>query len=51
MKVLSNRFEGLLRVCDGCGATLAYKGEDVYENKYIYCQICKMKLEVLYYGK
>lgn len=46
MIILSEKFGGLLRVCDKCGAVLGYNGKDVYEGKYVYCPICKEKLEV-----
>lgn len=46
VKVLADHFLGLTRYCDGCGALLGYNWKDLYEGKYIYCPICKMKLEV-----
>ncbi len=46
MRTLSEVFAGLVRVCDKCGAVLAYGAHDVYENKYIYCPVCRAKLEV-----
>lgn len=46
MVILSDKFPGLTRVCDGCGALLGYSTKDMYEKKYVYCTICKHKNEV-----
>lgn len=46
MTILSQTFPGLTRVCDGCGALLGYSAKDIYEKKYIYCNVCKHKNEV-----
>ena len=46
MTILSNKFPGLTRVCDGCGALLSYAAKDMYEKKYVYCINCKHKNEV-----
>lgn len=46
MTILSNKFPGLTRVCDGCGALLGYSAKDIYEKKYVYCINCKHKNEV-----
>lgn len=46
MTILSNKFPGFTRVCDGCGALLSYAAKDIYEKKYIYCSVCKHKNEV-----
>lgn len=43
MKVLSQTFCGSIAFCE-CGAVLAYGPQDIYQNKYIYCPICKTKL-------
>lgn len=46
MTILSQKFPGLMRICDGCNALLSYDAADVYENQFIYCPICKTKLKV-----
>lgn len=45
MFVLSQKYPGLIAICPQCGALLAYTVEDIYENKYIYCPLCKEKIE------
>lgn len=44
MQILSTKYIGFVKICDTCGALLAYKPTDIYEGKYIYCPICKSKL-------
>lgn len=34
---------GLIHFCECCGALLSYTIDDIYENKYIYCPICKTR--------
>ena len=46
MQVLSDKFCGLTLVCKQCYALLAYNKKDIYENKYIYCPLCKCKNEI-----
>lgn len=46
MTVLSQRFGGLLRICNNCNALLNYDVKDIYEKEYIYCICCKAKLAV-----
>ena len=43
MKVLSPKTVAFLHECQGCGAILTYGLQDIYENKYIYCPVCKTK--------
>lgn len=43
MIVLSQRFPGSIHICTECHAVLAYSIQDVYENHYIYCPLCKTK--------
>ena len=45
MKVLANRFAGLLQICSTCGAVLAYNKKDVY-GEVIYCPLCKKPTRV-----
>lgn len=44
MIILSKKCVGLIQECPTCGAVLAYDTKDVYENKYVYCPICKTKI-------
>ena len=44
MIVLSKKCVGLIQECPTCGAVLAYLPEDIYENKYLYCPLCKTKI-------
>ena len=46
MTIVSQKFPGLLRICDGCNILLAYDSTDVYENQFVYCPVCKTKLKV-----
>ena len=46
MTVLSKKFPGFLKVCEECGAVLAYVPADIYENRFIYCPICRYKMEI-----
>lgn len=43
MRVLSPRPVALWQSCCVCGCLMAYDFEDIRENKYIYCPICKTK--------
>jgi hypothetical protein len=43
MNVLAKRCPGLLHVCSDCGALLSYTIDDIYENQFIYCPICKCR--------
>lgn len=45
MMVVSPKFIGNLHVCEKCGAMLKISPEDIYEQKYIYCPVCKEKQE------
>lgn len=45
MKILSRSFPGSLQLCPECQALLAFMPTDIYENKYIYCPICRTKIE------
>lgn len=44
MKVLSKTFCGSIIECTECHAILAYGPTDIYQNKYVYCPLCKTKL-------
>lgn len=43
MRVLSQKPIAMTHECQECHAFLAFNIEDIYENKYIYCPICKTK--------
>lgn len=45
MKVICKVPLASIHTCVNCGALLYYGLEDIYENKYIYCPICKTKQE------
>lgn len=47
MKVLSEKYPGALMICPGCQALLGYGPADIYEDKFIYCPICKEKIPTL----
>ncbi len=40
MEVISQKFPGLLLICQECGALLGYKMSDIYGNL-VYCPLCK----------
>lgn len=43
MRVLSPTFPGSIHICEECNAVLAYSTQDIYENHFIYCPLCKTK--------
>lgn len=43
MTVLYNKFPGSIHICSNCGALLKYTTQDIYENCYIYCPLCKSR--------
>ena len=43
MRVLSKKPVACLKECQECHAILAFGLEDIYENKYIYCPLCRTK--------
>ena len=45
MKILSPVFPGSIHFCIECHALLAYTPQDIYENHFIYCPLCKTKQE------
>ena len=45
MKILSRSFPGSLQLCPECQALLAFTPADIYDNKYIYCPLCRTKIE------
>ena len=45
MQVISPKPIAFLHTCIECGALLTYNFNDIYQNKYIYCPICKTKQE------
>lgn len=46
MTVLSQLYPGITVQC-ACGALLAIDPhKDLYEDKYVYCPICKVKIEL-----
>ena len=48
MTLLAKKFCGSITHCQ-CGAILAYNAKDIYGDKYIYCPICKSKIEVRFH--
>lgn len=46
VEVITQKYPGFVVICEGCGRLLAYKREDMYEGKFVYCPICKYKNEV-----
>ena len=44
MKLLSKKCVGIVEECPQCGAVFAYDIADIYENKYIYCPQCRLKI-------
>ena len=45
MKVLSQKPIACIQECINCHCILGYNLTDIYENKYIYCPLCKTKQE------
>lgn len=46
MIVLSTQYPGITIQCPNCSALLAIDPhKDIYENKYVYCPICREKLD------
>lgn len=43
MIVLSPKPVGIVQSCTWCGAVFAYKKDDVYDKKWVYCPCCKGK--------
>lgn len=43
MQVLSPKKLAFVHECINCGALLTYQIEDIYENCYIYCPVCRTK--------
>ena len=49
MIVLSNRHPGIYFVCENCGSVVIdVKDNEIYENSYVYCPICKNKQKLEY---
>ena len=46
MTVLSQGYPGRTLICTQCYSLLAFNDKDIYENKYVYCPICKTKNEI-----
>ena len=46
VKVLADHFLGLTVYCNKCSCLLGFNGNDIYEDKWIYCPRCKEKVEV-----
>ena len=43
MMVLTKTYPGFIHICSNCGALLQFNAADIYENKWIYCPICRSK--------
>ena len=49
MEVLSQKYPGIMIVCQGCGAVLAnIQRSDVYGANLVYCPLCKYANEIEY---
>ena len=44
MIVLNNYYRGLICRCPGCYAILGYGPEDVHNNSYVSCPLCKFEI-------
>lgn len=44
MVVLAKRKPAFVQECSGCFALLGYNIPDIYQNKYVYCPVCRTKL-------
>lgn len=42
--VLSQKCVGKIQECPECGAVFAYDWGDIYQDKYLYCPVCKTKI-------
>ena len=49
MEVLSQKYPGIMIVCQGCGAVLAnIQRSDIYCANLVYCPLCKYANEIEY---
>ena len=49
MKVLSTKHPGLWFICEQCSALIVdVKDNEIYEDSYVYCPICKNKQKLEY---
>lgn len=47
MIVVSQKFLGLTCCCSQCGILFSFKKEDVFENKWVYCPVCRAKNDAM----
>lgn len=51
MEILSNRFPGLICICEQCGCLMGnIKPGDIYGENFVYCPLCKYQ-NILNYNK
>jgi len=49
MEVLSQKYPGIMIICQGCGAVLAnIQKSDIYGANLVYCPLCKHANEIEY---
>lgn len=48
VQVLLRKVPVLTHLCSNCHSLLAYQYNDIYENHFIYCPLCKSKEEILF---
>lgn len=49
MEVLSQKYPGIMIICQGCGAVLAnIQRSDIYGANLVYCPLCKHANEIEY---
>ena len=47
MKLLCQKYYGLITRCEQCGAVIGYNANDIYNNYYLYCPQCKAQIKIL----
>lgn len=45
MKILSQTYPGSIKICRECGCLFSFLPSDIYEKHWLYCPICKTRME------
>ena len=45
MIIYSQSYPGLHLICTNCGCLFGFSVQEIYEDKYVYCPICREKLD------
>lgn len=47
MYALTKGYAGLVCCCGECGILFSFAAKDVYENKWVYCPVCRAKNDAM----